>query len=184
MMEAHWEYFRRYPPNFQKFGSREGLGSLSSGSLFVQGPTYLSALVDAYDNATLYADWFLSQLIDGASTLTVPATLLFFPDHGEDLQLLDGSTGHGLPQYTRHSFEVPAFVWFNQAFRQAHPEMVAALRANADREIRSHNVFHTEAELMGITWPGADASQSFASPHFKPDGTTKFSAGGVLVSHP
>jgi glucan phosphoethanolaminetransferase (alkaline phosphatase superfamily) len=184
MMGAHWEYYRRYTPAFEKFGSRERLAALSSGSLFLQGAAHSSALVDAYDNATLYTDWFLNQLIDAASALTVPATLLFFPDHGEDLQLLDGYTGHGLPQYTPNAFEIPAFVWVNEAFRKAHPEMAAALNANSDKEIRSHNIFYTEAQLMGITWPGADAAQSFASPHFEPDGTTKFAAGGVLVSRP
>jgi glucan phosphoethanolaminetransferase (alkaline phosphatase superfamily) len=182
MMGSHWEYFRRYSPAFQRFGSREKLALLSSGSLFLRGPANQSALVDAYDNATLYSDWFLKQLIDDARELNVPASLMFFPDHGEDLQALDGTTGHGLPTYSRHAFEVPAFIWINEAFRKAHPAMVAALQGNAASEIRSHNVFDTEAEIMGISWPDADAKRSFASQKFVPDSSMKVAAGGVLVT--
>jgi glucan phosphoethanolaminetransferase (alkaline phosphatase superfamily) len=181
MMGSHWEYFRRYPSSFQRFGSGETLQALSSGSLFLSDSVTSAALVDAYDNSILYTDWFLKQLIDGASALTVPATLMFFPDHGEDLQQLDGSKLHGLPVYTRHAFEIPAFVWVNQAFRKAHPDMVAALQANAGKEIRSHDVFYTEAQLMGITWPESDGRRSFTSSQFVPDSTMMFAAGGKLV---
>ena len=181
MMGSHWEYFRRYPPSFQRFGSGGTLQSLSVGSLFLTDSQTSAALVDAYDNSILYTDWFLKQLIDGASALTIPATLMFFPDHGEDLQQLDGSKLHGLPVYTRHAFEIPAFVWVNQAFRKAHPDMVAALQANAVKEIRSHDVFYTEAQLMGITWPGSDGRRSFSSSQFVPDSAMMFAAGGTLV---
>jgi glucan phosphoethanolaminetransferase (alkaline phosphatase superfamily) len=182
IMGSHWEYFRRYPPHFKRFGSPATLDALSIGSLFLSGSETSAALVDAYDNSILYTDWFLKQLIDGASALNVPATLIYFPDHGEDLQQLDGSKLHGLPVYTRHAFEVPAFVWVNQAFRKAHPEMVAALQANADKEIRSHNVFYTEAQLMGITWSGSDPRRSFSSSEFVPDSAMMFAAGGTLVT--
>jgi glucan phosphoethanolaminetransferase (alkaline phosphatase superfamily) len=182
MMGSHWEYFRRYPPAFQRFGSGATLQSLSIGSLFLTDSETSAALVDAYDNSILYTDWFLKQLIDGASALSVPATLMFFPDHGEDLQQLDGSKLHGLPVYTRHAFDIPAFVWVNQAFRTAHPDMIAALQANAGKEIRSHDVFYTEAQLMGITWPGADDTRSFTSSQFVPDTAMMFAAGGTLVT--
>jgi len=180
MMGTHWEYSRRYPAAFERFGSREKLAALSSGSLFLRGPANQATLIDAYDNATLYSDWFLKQLIDAAKKLNVPASIVFFPDHGEDLQALDGATGHGLPTYTRHAFEIPAFIWINEPFRKAHPDMAEALKLNAGKEIRSHDVFNTEAQLMGISWPGKDSHRSFASREFKPDTAMKLAAGGVL----
>lgn len=174
---SHWVYDRRYPATFQRFGSATGLSDLS---LFARGNDS-AALVDAYDNSVAYTDWFLQQLIEQARALRVPATLTFFPDHGEDLGLLDGKVGHGAPIYTQHAFEIPAFVWVNDAFRQAHPEKVAALQANASKEVRSHDVFATVADLMGISWPGAAPRRSFASDRFVPDTTMLHGAGGVLV---
>jgi len=182
MMGSHWEYYRRYPPKFQRFGSAQGLGALSMVSVLLDDKNTASAVVDSYDNTILYTDWFLQQLIEQARLLSVPATLTFFPDHGEDLQLLDGETGHGQPKYTQHAFEIPAFVWYNEAFRKAHPGIVAALTRNSSKEIRSHDVFYTMAELMGIEWPGRAASKSFASDRFVPDTVDPLVAGGILIS--
>lgn len=183
MMGSHWEYFRRYPPQFQVFGSADDMHSMSTLTLLLDEKAAQSAVVDAYDNTVLYTDWFLAQLIHRAQRLEVPATLVFFPDHGEDLKLLDGATGHGGPVYTRHDFEIPAFVWANAAYRKLHPDKMAAIAANAAREIRSHNLFPTEADLMGIRWPGARAGSSFASAGFTPDSAMARVAGGVLI-HP
>lgn len=182
MMGSHWEYFNRYPANFQRFGSSKQVGALSF--LSTSRSDSESAVVDAYDNSVLYTDWFLQQIIEQARGLTVPATVTFFPDHGEELQLLDGRAGHGMPTYTPHAFEIPAFVWANDAYRKLHPDVIAALRNNAAKEIRTHNVFYTVADIMGIRWPGAPEGMSFASDSFVADTTNKYIAGGVLVVRP
>ncbi len=95
LMGSHWEYYKRYPSSFQHFGSSKQLGSLSMLSIFLKGSDNASAMVDAYDNSVLYTDSVLRQIIESARELTVPATVTFFPDHGEDLQLFDGDAGHG-----------------------------------------------------------------------------------------
>jgi glucan phosphoethanolaminetransferase (alkaline phosphatase superfamily) len=181
MIGSHWEYYRRYPASFRRFGSDAGLSMIS---IFTAAGKTGSRVVDAYDNTVLYTDWFLEQVIESARQLTVPATVTFFPDHGEDLQQLDGKSGHGAPEYTQHAFEIPAFVWVNDLYRKAHPEKVAALRANVSCEIRSHDLFNTLADLMGIAFPGAAPDRSFAEEQFVPDTESKLSAGGVLLGAP
>ena len=179
MMGSHWEYQRRYPPAFQRFGTAGRLGTIS---LFLPADETAGDVLDAYDNSVLYTDWFLHQVIEEARRLDVPATVTFFADHGEELQALDGNAGHGQQAYAPREFEIPAFVWVNEAYRKAHPKIVAALQGNASREVRTHNVFYTVAELMGITWPGTKAELSFASEHFVADATMQHVAGGVLVT--
>ncbi len=184
MMGSHWEYYNRYPNRFQHFGGAQIPKGLSMISIFVSGRANEAAVVDAYDNSVLYSDWFLRQIIDGAAQLGVPATLTFFSDHGEDLQYVDGNAGHGAPEYTRHAYQIPAFVWFNKAYQSAHPQEVAAVRANAMAIIRSHDVFYSLGQLMGVGWPGFDPARSFASPQFVADRRTPVIAGGVLVQVP
>jgi hypothetical protein len=75
----------------------------------------------------------------------------------------------------------PAFVWVNDAFRQAHPDKVTALQANASNENRSHDVFGTVADLNCISWPGANPGRSFASGKFVPDTDMQHCDGGQLV---
>jgi glucan phosphoethanolaminetransferase (alkaline phosphatase superfamily) len=173
---SHWEYYLRYPREFQRYGSSRDLSFISA---FTSKPD--QNVVDAYDNSVLYTDWLLRQVIESARSLSIPATVTYIADHGEDLYALDGSSGHGFATYTPHQFDIPAFIWVNAAYRVAHPEKIQALRANADQPIRSHDVFHSLADLMGIHWPGAKPHGSFASADFVPDTGGKVLAGGKLV---
>ena len=176
---SHWAYDSRYPRAFALFGSGRALTyqDATSGKPDPQ-------IVDAYDNSVAYTDWFLSQIIDAARRLSVPATVTYFSDHGEDLYALDGMSGHGAAVYSKHQFDIPAFVWLNGAYRAAHPDKVRALEQNADKEVRSHNVFYSVADLMGIHWPGQRPEESFASAAFIPDVATPLlaGAGGTLVN--
>jgi glucan phosphoethanolaminetransferase (alkaline phosphatase superfamily) len=182
VMGSHWEYYLRYPKSFQRFGSPQKLSMLTSATT---DRSMVATLADAYDNSVLYTDWFLQQVIEQTRALQVPATVTFIPDHGEASPYLDGgAVGHGSAHYVPAEFEIPAFIWVNDAYRKAHPEKVAALEANASKEIRSHDVFYTVADLMGITWPGAAPERSFASERFVPDATKQHLARGVLTTRP
>jgi glucan phosphoethanolaminetransferase (alkaline phosphatase superfamily) len=182
VMGSHWEYYLRYPKRFQRFGSAQRLSMLSSATT---NRSMVADLADAYDNSVLYTDWFLQQVIEQARTLQVPATVTFIPDHGEASPYLDGgAVGHGATHYVPAEFEIPAFVWVNTAYRKAHPEKVAAIEANASKEVRSHDVFYTMADLMGITWPGSAPERSFASERFAPDATKEHLVRGVLTARP
>jgi glucan phosphoethanolaminetransferase (alkaline phosphatase superfamily) len=176
---SHWEYYLRYSREFQRYGSSRNLSFISA---FTSKPD--QNVVDAYDNSVLYMDWFLRQVIESVRSLSIPATVTYVADHGEDLYALDGSSGHGFATYTPHQFDIPAFIWVNAAYRAAHPEKIQALRANADQPIRSHDVFYALADLMGIRWPGAKTHGSFASADFVPDTGGKVLAGGMLVAPP
>jgi glucan phosphoethanolaminetransferase (alkaline phosphatase superfamily) len=182
VMGSHWEYYLRYPKRFQRFGSAQKLSMRTSATT---DRSMVGTLEDAYDNSVLYTDWFLQQVIEQARGLQVPATVTFIPDHGEASPSLDGgAVGHGSAQYVPAEFEIPAFIWVNAAYRKTHPEKVAALEANASKEVRSHDVFYTVADLMGITWPGAAPERSFASEGFVPDATKQHLARGVLTTRP
>jgi glucan phosphoethanolaminetransferase (alkaline phosphatase superfamily) len=182
VMGSHWEYYLRYPKSFQRFGSAQKLSMLTSATT---DRSMAGTLEDAYDNSVLYTDWFLQQVIEQARALQIPATVTFIPDHGEASPSLDGgAVGHGSATYVPAEFEIPAFIWVSAAYRKAHPEKVAALEANASKEIRSHDVFYTVADLMGITWPGAAPERSFASERFVPDATKQHLARGVLTTRP
>ncbi len=184
MMGSHWEYYNRYPERFRRYGDVYTLKTLSMLSVFVAGNANDTSVLDAYDNSVGYTDWFLRQIIDAAKKSGLPVSVTFFPDHGEDLQRLDGTAGHGGPIFTEHAFSIPAFMWFNHAYRAAHPQEVASINANAARRIRSYNVFYALGELMGIKWPGYKPSLSFASPDFVADTSTGVIAGGLMTATP
>jgi glucan phosphoethanolaminetransferase (alkaline phosphatase superfamily) len=181
VMGSHWEYYRRYPPSFQRFGQALRLTPMS---IVLRGQSRNQAMVDSYDNSVLYTDWFLEQVIEAARKLSVPVTVTFVPDHGECLSALDeGQAGHGGAQYNAAEFLIPALVWVNDYYRRSHPQQVAALKDNAAKQIRSHDFFYTVADLMGVTWPQAKPERSFASERFVPDTSGAMLVAGVLQTH-
>jgi glucan phosphoethanolaminetransferase (alkaline phosphatase superfamily) len=175
LIGSHWPYQMRYPPAFASYAPTAGLSFLSAFTGMTD-----ERVVNAYDNSVSYTDWLLGQIIDMARQLEVPATLTFVSDHGEDIYALDGRAGHGTATFSRHQYEIPAFIWMNEAFRRAHPDKLAALRQNSDRLVRSHNVFYALADLMGIAWPGSRPQESFASSQYAPDASTPYYIGAAL----
>jgi glucan phosphoethanolaminetransferase (alkaline phosphatase superfamily) len=175
---SHWAYFDRYPAGFEQFGSGTGLKFTS----LLNRAFSDHRMVDTYDNSILYTDWFLQQIIEDARKLTVPVTVTYLSDHGESLYALDGRAGHASSVYVPHEFDIPAFVWMNESYRQAHPDKVQAVISNEKKEVRTHDFFYSVADLMGIQWPGAMPERSFASSSFVPEPKEKHFAGGKLVA--
>lgn len=102
-------YFKRYPKNFARFTP-----VCQSNEL---GQCDQQSIINAYDNAILYTDYFLSQTIDMLKTFTgdYEVTLIYMSDHGESL----GEGGvylHGMPYAFAPEAQthVPLIVWVGE----------------------------------------------------------------------
>lgn len=135
-------YFRRYPPEFEKFKpvcrdsdlnrcSREEIGN-------------------AYDNAILYTDHFLAKAIEllEKNDSKFETALLYVSDHGESL----GENGlylHGLPKAIAPDAQIhiPAVMWFGSNFHEVNQP---ALRIKGKMRFTHNNVFHTVLGLFEV----------------------------------
>jgi lipid A ethanolaminephosphotransferase len=133
------EYYKRYPPTFEKFTpvcKTNDLGSCSK-----------EQIVNAYDNAILYTDFFLSKVIellkqndDGFET-----AMMYVSDHGESL----GENGlylHGLPYFLAPEAQkhVPFVMWFGQNFDL---QSLSGIQAKRMEQLSHDNIFST---LLGL----------------------------------
>lgn len=132
-------YFRRYPPEFEKFRPACKSSDLSQCSREEIG--------NAYDNAILYTDHFLARAIDllEKNDSKFETALFYVSDHGESL----GENGlylHGMPKAIAPDAQlhVPAVLWFGANFRGA---TLPALRMKSQLRFSHNNVFHT---LLGL----------------------------------
>ncbi|MBX9903114.1 MAG: phosphoethanolamine--lipid A transferase [Burkholderiales bacterium] len=132
-------YFRRYPPEFERFKPACKDSDLSRCSREEIG--------NAYDNAILYTDHFLAKIIGllRKNDNKFETALFYVSDHGESL----GENGlylHGLPKAIAPDTQlhIPALMWFGANFRDAN---IPALRAKTGERFTHSNVFHT---LLGI----------------------------------
>ena len=105
------EYFRRYPKEFEKFKPTCMTGELRDCSQ--------QEIDNSYDNAILYTDYFLSNVIDLLKKYddSHATAMLYVSDHGESL----GEHGfylHAVPYMIapKEQTHVPAIVWMGKHF--------------------------------------------------------------------
>lgn len=156
---SHFEYRKRYPGEMAVFTPDVN----SNANRFNR-----SQLLNAYDNTIVYTDALLDSIIGSLDNLHIPAAMIYVSDHGEDIFDDDRERFlHSSPTPTFHQLHVPMIVWLSDEFRQQHPDMERALKANADKNIAStSSLFHTILDLTAVKTPFYDATYSIASPQF------------------
>ncbi len=143
-------YYRRYPPEFERFAPTCTTNELSECTV--------DEIVHAYDNALLYTDWFLGEVVDllRANDDRFQTALFYVGDHGESLG--EGNVYlHGLPYAFAPETQtrVPAIFWFGQRYEIDRE----ALRARLDDPYDHDFVFHTLLGLMEIETDVYDPSR-------------------------
>jgi glucan phosphoethanolaminetransferase (alkaline phosphatase superfamily) len=158
MMGSHVKYDYRYPPAFKRWMPTQ-LSPTGDG-------TTIERARNSYDNSILYSDHVLAQVIHALKAGSAVSALWFESDHGE---LIPTATcdqeGHGVG--TVPEYEIPAFVWYSDAYAHDFPARVAALRANADRRTLSADTFESLIDMAGVTFPGHDETWSLFSPAWR-----------------
>jgi glucan phosphoethanolaminetransferase (alkaline phosphatase superfamily) len=158
----HWNYSQRYPKDFDKW----------QPSLFgVDKPVYTDLKIkpqlnNSYDNAILYTDWFLSQVIHQLKDTQQLTSMVYVADHGQTLY--DGSCklafhGHN----TQYEFHVPAMVWYSDQYQQRYPGKVAQLLKHRKARLATENMFHTLLDLGDIEYADEKLEWSFLNQQFK-----------------
>ncbi len=133
-------YYKRYPESFEKYKPVCKTSELQECSV--------EEISNAYDNATLYTDYFLSRVIDLLKKYPdFESAMFYIGDHGESL----GEKGvylHGLPYFMAPEDQkhIPAIMWFGEGFDINR----AKLREVAAREYSQDNLFHTLLGMMEV----------------------------------
>lgn len=154
MMGSHMQYDYRYPESFARF--RPTTADSTNGS------TSISQMVNSYDNTILYTDHVLARVIERLQASDAITALWYESDHGETLPTaLCRKTGHA--NATRWEYEIPAFVWYSEAYADEYPELIANLKANADKRVSSADTFESLIDMAGVSFPGHEESHSLMS---------------------
>lgn len=135
-------YYKRYPKEFEKFKPACHTNELSQCSE--------EEISNAYDNAILYTDYFLSKVIAllQKNNRKFEAAMFYVSDHGESL----GENGiylHGMPNFIAPDSQrhIPAILWAGSHFDEVD---IPALNARRDTLYTHDNLFHTLLGFMEI----------------------------------
>lgn len=134
-------YYKRYPEAFEKFLPVCKTNDLSECTR--------EEIINAYDNALLYTDYFLSRVINllKQNSNRFETAMVYFGDHGESL----GENGiylHGVPYAIAPEAQtrIPAIFWFGESFRVDIEE----LKSRVANVYSQDNLFHTVLGMMEI----------------------------------
>jgi lipid A ethanolaminephosphotransferase len=134
-------YYKRYPKSFEIFTPTCKTNELNECSKEEIG--------NAYDNAILYTDYFLSKVISllKQNSNRFETAMLYIGDHGESL----GENRiylHGLPYWMAPESQkhIPAIFWFGDGFKIDRN----LLRNKTAKEYSQDNLFHTVLGLMEV----------------------------------
>lgn len=135
-------YYKRYPAAFEVFSPTCKTNQLEDCS---------KAEVDnAYDNAILYTDYFLSEVIKflKSNNTTFESIMFYVSDHGESL----GEHGiylHGMPNFIAPDAQrnVPAIMWFGENVDEIDTK---SLTKKSTRRYSHSNIIHTVLGFMEI----------------------------------
>ncbi|MDR0371787.1 MAG: sulfatase-like hydrolase/transferase [Prevotellaceae bacterium] len=158
---SHAQYNFRYPEAFEVF-KPASLNNAFSYSFFSLKNKEL--LVNSYDNAILYTDYFLANTIKKLDSLNCNSYLMYVSDHGENLfDTEDNLSGHGGRIYSDYDFHVPFFVWYSDEYKNNYPEKVDAIIKNKDKKLSANNIFYSVLDMADIDFPGFIKEKSVAS---------------------
>ncbi len=133
-------YYKRYPPAFEKFTPTCKSNQLETCSK--------KEIENAYDNAILYTDYFLSKVIEllKQNDSQFETAMFYISDHGESL----GENGlylHGLPYFIAPDIQkhVAAIMWFGKNVEGIN---VNLLKQKINQKYSHDNIFHTVLGFM------------------------------------
>ena len=137
-------YYQRYPPAYERFVPACENADLAKCTR--------EAITNSYDNAILYTDNVLDQVIDTLEREHDYATaMVYLSDHGESL----GEKGlylHGIPYAIapNEQTHVPMIWWLSTSFSQQQGLDTECLRHRANQAASHDNLFHSVLGLLGV----------------------------------
>ena len=159
-MGCHIGYKYRYPADFDFFTRLNDTLPNAQPDLTPEART----TVDEYDNSVRYNDYLLSTLIARIEREHTPAALIYFSDHGEEVNEFRPFNGHAYEKVTSYMCEVPFLVWLSPDFRRMRPD----LRFDLTRPYSTVDLPYTMANLAALRFQGYDDTRSLLSPLFRP----------------
>ncbi|HSR02038.1 MAG TPA: sulfatase-like hydrolase/transferase, partial [Methylophilaceae bacterium] len=194
LLGTHMKYAYRYPESYNHFKDATGLPNhVSTDSDKVE-------LINSYDNAVLYNDFIVHELINRLKKTNhsnAQSLLVYFSDHGEDVYDTAPhdfkGRNEGAPTYPMYA--VPFIVWHSDNWQESARLADASI---LNRQYDNADFIYTWSDLIGLTYDGYRDDESILSKLFTADqilvgdpygqslhvlaGTAKSNAKQIIVS--
>jgi heptose-I-phosphate ethanolaminephosphotransferase len=159
LMGSHASYSQRYPADRIVFPPKSAIPGRTRDQ---------SEQINHYDNSIAYSDWLVDQVIEKVAATGLHASVIYSPDHGEDVYDVADSHMHTEQFATAPVFEIPFVVWLSQRFRSDRPEIASSIESYCDRPFMTSSFSVSYLDLLGYDEGPCDPSRSLFSPQWQP----------------
>ena len=144
LMGSHIYYNNRYPKDFKRWVTEDGTG--------------MATAAPSYANTILYTDYVLSQIYEYAAKNLNLQAMIYFSDHGENLQI-----SHNPDVFSFDMVRIPMFIYLSPDYRQTLPERAAALYNHRDEYFTNDMLYDTICGIMNAPSNRYEVRQDFSS---------------------
>jgi heptose-I-phosphate ethanolaminephosphotransferase len=156
LMGTHIKYCKRYPDKFKYFDN----------NLFSYNDRKHNT-INCYDNAVLYNDFIISEIIRLVKKKNKNSFVLYFSDHGEDVYDTGNFVGHSEDLGTKYMFQIPFILWVSEQYRLINNQKVKRFQNYLTRKYMTDDVIYSLFDLMNITFESYDSKRSIFAKDFK-----------------
>ena len=153
IMGTHVIYSNRYPPSFKKFNG-------TPDTKFNHDEAH--AVINDYDNAVLYNDFIINEIINEVRSTESKSYVVYFSDHGEDVFETMDMAGHNEINGSKPMYEIPFIIWRSDKFKQYNRKFVF----DTNRKSTTEDLLFTLSDLSNITFKEFESSKSLVNENF------------------
>lgn len=147
LMGSHIYYNHRYPRSFRKWVTRDGTGMMTAAP--------------AYANTILYTDFVLSKIFDYAAQNLNLLAMIYFSDHGENLQI-----SHNPDVFSFDMVRIPMFVYLSPSYADVLSERAEILSRRKDEYLTNDMIYDTICGIINAASDNYDVGQDFSSAQY------------------
>jgi heptose-I-phosphate ethanolaminephosphotransferase len=147
LIGTHYDYSKRYPDDFSKFNSENN--------------SKQNVIIDTYDNAVLYNDYIVSEVIKLVSKTSQKSAVIYFSDHGEEVYDTVDYFGHFDDKPTPAMYEIPFLVYLSKDYIKPKDFVI-----DTSRKYMLDDFPHSLSHLIGIEGDLLETNRSIFSTKF------------------
>lgn len=166
LIGQHVSYNTRYPKDRVKWHA-DDYKELRPD---IAGDHYRRRMIAAYDNACLYNDSIVTQIVKRFEDKD--AIVVYMPDHGEeifepgrDIICRNHSAAVDWP-LAHYEFEVPFWIWCSRKYAHREPEVFKAIKDAKNRRFMTDALPHMMVWLAGISSKDYNDKYNLLSPNY------------------
>ena len=144
IMGSHIYYNNRYPTEFNQW----------HGDSEVSSP-------ESYANSIHYTDYILSQAFDYAQKNLNLRAMVYFSDHGENLEI-----SHNPDVFSYDMVRIPMFIYLSPEYQQVLPGRTRAIRYHRSRYFTNDMLYDTISGLLNAPSSRYMEAQDLTSPNY------------------